>query len=143
MSKALLAIFFMCQKERFCFSRRSACFTLQPLFYKSRSLQQEYYIWCSRYHLFSCLKCTFLCALKSGLILISLDLDVKELISMLADSQGDCSIISSYKLDRTDSICPSRVRAMLASRACRMSTMIGDPLTKTEMKKVTTDQIVF
>lgn len=62
--------------------------------------------------------------------------DVKELISMLADSQGDCSIISSYKLDRTDSICPSRVRAMLASRACRMSTMIGDPLTKAEMKKI-------
>ncbi|TVU29461.1 hypothetical protein EJB05_21027, partial [Eragrostis curvula] len=62
--------------------------------------------------------------------------DVKELISMLADSQGDCSIISSYKLDRTDSVCPSRVRAMLASRACRMSTMIGDPLTKTEMKKI-------
>ncbi|GJN21462.1 hypothetical protein PR202_gb08940 [Eleusine coracana subsp. coracana] len=61
--------------------------------------------------------------------------DVKELISMLADSQGDCSIISSYKLDRTDSVCPSRVRAMLASRACRMSTMIGDPLTKAEMKK--------
>ncbi|KAL6634679.1 hypothetical protein ACP70R_027350 [Stipagrostis hirtigluma subsp. patula] len=62
--------------------------------------------------------------------------DVKELISMLADSQGDCSIISSYKLDRTDSVCPSRVRAMLASRACRMSTMIGDPLTKAEMKKI-------
>jgi DNA mismatch repair protein PMS2 len=55
---------------------------------------------------------------------------------MLADSQGDCSIISSYELDRTDSICPSRVRALLASRACRMSTMIGDPLTKTEMKKI-------
>ncbi|KAG0533658.1 hypothetical protein BDA96_04G211800 [Sorghum bicolor] len=62
--------------------------------------------------------------------------DVKELISMLADSQGDCSIISSYKLDTTDSVCPSRVRAMLASRACRMSTMIGDPLTKAEMKKI-------
>ncbi|XP_066320846.1 DNA mismatch repair protein PMS1-like isoform X1 [Miscanthus floridulus] len=62
--------------------------------------------------------------------------DVKELISMLADSQGDCSIISSYKLDTTDSVCPSRVRAMLASRACRMSTMIGDPLTKVEMKKI-------
>ncbi|KAG8060422.1 hypothetical protein GUJ93_ZPchr0002g24547 [Zizania palustris] len=62
--------------------------------------------------------------------------DVKELISMLADSQGDCSMISSYKLDRTDSICPSRVRAMLASRACRTSTMIGDPLTKAEMKKI-------
>ncbi|KAJ1279757.1 hypothetical protein BS78_04G179800 [Paspalum vaginatum] len=62
--------------------------------------------------------------------------DVKELISMLADSQGDCSIISSYKLDTADSICPSRVRAMLASRACRMSTMIGDPLTNAEMKKI-------
>ncbi|XP_022684296.1 DNA mismatch repair protein PMS1 [Setaria italica] len=62
--------------------------------------------------------------------------DVKELISMLADSQGDCSIISSYKLDKTDSVCPSRVRAMLASRACRMSIMIGDPLTKAEMRKI-------
>jgi DNA mismatch repair protein PMS2 len=58
---------------------------------------------------------------------------------MLADSQGDCSIISSYKLDKTDSVCPSRVRAMLASRACRMSTMIGDPLTKAEMRKVITN----
>ncbi|VAI57956.1 unnamed protein product [Triticum turgidum subsp. durum] len=62
--------------------------------------------------------------------------DVKELICMLSDSQGDCSIISSYKMDTTDSVCPSRVRAMFASRACRMSTMIGDPLTKTEMKKI-------
>jgi DNA mismatch repair protein PMS2 len=62
---------------------------------------------------------------------------------MLADSQGDCSIISSYKLDTTDSVCPSRVRAMLASRACRMSTMIGDPLTKAEMKKVITHSISF
>lgn len=80
---------------------------------------------------------------KHGPILKSLDLDVKELISMLADSQGDCSIISSYKLDTTDSVCPSRVRAMLASRACRMSTMIGDPLTKAEMKKVITHSISF
>jgi DNA mismatch repair protein PMS2 len=70
-------------------------------------------------------------------------LDVKELISMLADSQGDCSIISSYKLDKTDSVCPSRVRAMLASRACRMSTMIGDPLTKAEMRKVITNSVSF
>jgi len=80
---------------------------------------------------------------KHGPILKSLDLDVKELISMLADSQGDCSIISSYKLDTTASVCPSRVRAMLASRACRMSTMIGDPLTKAEMKKVITHSISF
>uniref|UniRef100_A0ACD5YW55 Uncharacterized protein n=1 Tax=Avena sativa TaxID=4498 RepID=A0ACD5YW55_AVESA len=62
--------------------------------------------------------------------------DVKELVSMLSDSQGECSIISSYKADKTVSLCPSRVRAMLASRACRMSTMIGDPLTKVEMKKI-------
>jgi DNA mismatch repair protein PMS2 len=71
-----------------------------------------------------------------NLFSFTLDLDVKELVSMLSDSQGECSIISSYKADKTVSLCPSRVRAMLASRACRMSTMIGDPLTKVEMKKV-------
>ncbi|KAK9086419.1 hypothetical protein Syun_028813 [Stephania yunnanensis] len=62
--------------------------------------------------------------------------DVKELISTLADSQGECSIISSYKMDTTDSICPSRVRAMLASRACRSSVMIGDALGRNEMEKI-------
>lgn len=31
---------------------------------------------------------------------------------------------------------PSRVRAMLASRACRSSIMIGDALSKREMQKV-------
>lgn len=62
--------------------------------------------------------------------------DVKELISSLGDSQGECGIISSYKMDTPDSICPSRVRAMLASRACRSSVMIGDPLGKIEMQKI-------
>lgn len=62
--------------------------------------------------------------------------DVKELIATLADSQGECSMISSYKMDTADSICPPRVRAMLASRACRTSVMIGDPLTKVEMQKI-------
>ncbi|XP_020686889.1 DNA mismatch repair protein PMS1 isoform X1 [Dendrobium catenatum] len=62
--------------------------------------------------------------------------DLKELISTLNDSEGECSIISSYKMDTADSICPSRVRAMLASRACRMSIMIGDTLTKYEMQKI-------
>nr|CAD1821916.1 unnamed protein product [Ananas comosus var. bracteatus] len=62
--------------------------------------------------------------------------DVRELISTLVDGQGDCAIISNYKMDTADSICPSRVRAMLASRACRTSVMIGDPLTKTEMQKI-------
>lgn len=61
---------------------------------------------------------------------------MKDLISTLADSQGDCSIIGSYKLDTSDSVCPSRVRAMLASRACRSSVMVGDPLGKNEMQKV-------
>ncbi|MQM12829.1 hypothetical protein Taro_045743, partial [Colocasia esculenta] len=62
--------------------------------------------------------------------------DVKELISMLSDSQGECSIVSSYRMDTQDSICPPRVRAMLASRACRSSIMIGDPLAKNEMQKI-------
>ncbi|XP_048232709.1 DNA mismatch repair protein PMS1 isoform X2 [Ricinus communis] len=62
--------------------------------------------------------------------------DVKDLISTLADSQGDCSIIGSYKMDKSDSVCPSRVRTMLASRACRSSVMIGDPLGRNEMQKI-------
>ncbi|KAK8925823.1 DNA mismatch repair protein PMS1 [Platanthera zijinensis] len=62
--------------------------------------------------------------------------DLKELISTLADNEDECYIISSYKMDTADSICPSRVRAMFASRACRMSVMIGDPLSKFEMKKI-------
>ncbi|KAE9611525.1 putative DNA mismatch repair protein family [Lupinus albus] len=62
--------------------------------------------------------------------------DVKELISTLSDEHGECSIIGSYKMDTSGSICPSRVRAMLASRACQSSTMIGDPLDRNEMQKV-------
>ncbi|KAL3717594.1 hypothetical protein ACJRO7_009089 [Eucalyptus globulus] len=62
--------------------------------------------------------------------------DVKDLISTLADSQGECSILGSYRSDTISSVCPSRVRAMLASRACRSSVMIGDPLGKSEMQKI-------
>lgn len=62
---------------------------------------------------------------------------MKDLICTLADGQEDCSIIGSYKMDTSDSICPSRVRAMLASRACRTSVMIGDALTRKEMRRVT------
>ncbi|WOL12195.1 DNA mismatch repair protein PMS1 isoform X1 [Canna indica] len=62
--------------------------------------------------------------------------DVKELISILSDSQGESGVMGCYKMDTSDSICPSRVRAMLASRACRTSVMIGDPLTKSEMQKI-------
>ncbi|XP_031280569.1 DNA mismatch repair protein PMS1 [Pistacia vera] len=62
--------------------------------------------------------------------------DVKDLISSLSDSEGECSIISAYKMDSADSVCPSRVRAMLASRACRSSVMIGDALGRNEMQKI-------
>nr|GMD66764.1 DNA mismatch repair protein PMS1 isoform X1 [Ipomoea batatas] len=62
--------------------------------------------------------------------------DVKELISILAGSQEDCHIMLSYRKDTSDSICPPRVRAMLASRACRSSVMIGDPLGRNEMQKI-------
>ncbi|XP_078429747.1 DNA mismatch repair protein isoform X2 [Wolffia australiana] len=62
--------------------------------------------------------------------------DVKELLSILADVEGECSMICSYKMDTQDSLCPSRVRAMLASRACRSSVRIGDPLAKIEMQKI-------
>ncbi|XP_022854684.1 DNA mismatch repair protein PMS1-like [Olea europaea var. sylvestris] len=62
--------------------------------------------------------------------------DVKELISMLSDNHGECSIIGSYRSDTSDSVCPPRVRAMLASRACRSSVMIGDPLGRNEMQKI-------
>lgn len=48
--------------------------------------------------------------------------------------------MSSYKMDTQDSLCPSRVRAMLASRACRSSVMIGDPLGRREMQKVTSSE---
>lgn len=62
--------------------------------------------------------------------------DVKELISTLLDGQGECSLMGTYKMDTTDSVCPSRVRAMLASRACRSSIMIGDALGRNEMHKI-------
>ncbi|KAA8543109.1 hypothetical protein F0562_021396 [Nyssa sinensis] len=62
--------------------------------------------------------------------------DVKELISILSDSQGECLMINSYRKDTADSVCPPRVRAMLASRACRSSVMIGDPLGRNEMQKI-------
>lgn len=62
--------------------------------------------------------------------------DVKELIAILTDGQGECSMIGSYKMDTADSVCPPRVRSMLASRACRSSVMVGDPLARNEMQKV-------
>ncbi|KAL2323640.1 hypothetical protein Fmac_028019 [Flemingia macrophylla] len=64
--------------------------------------------------------------------------DVKELISTLSDGDGyvECSTVGRYKLDSSDSVCPSRVRAMLASRACRSSIMVGDALGRNEMQKI-------
>ncbi|KAL0459661.1 UNVERIFIED_CONTAM: DNA mismatch repair protein PMS1 [Sesamum latifolium] len=62
--------------------------------------------------------------------------DVKELISILSDSHGECSMMGSYRSDTADSVCPPKVRAMLASRACRSSIMIGDSLGRNEMQKI-------
>ncbi|QCE06573.1 DNA mismatch repair protein PMS2 [Vigna unguiculata] len=68
----------------------------------------------------------------------SVPFNVKELISTLCDGDGhmECSIVGSFKLDSSDSICPSRVRSMLASRACRSSIMVGDALGRNEMRKI-------
>lgn len=52
-------------------------------------------------------------------------------------------MIGSYKMDTPDSVCPPRVRAMLASRACRSSVMIGDPLARNEMQKVILSQSII
>ncbi|XP_073054238.1 DNA mismatch repair protein PMS1 isoform X2 [Primulina eburnea] len=62
--------------------------------------------------------------------------DIKELISILSDNHGEYSTIGSYREDSTDSVCPPKVRAMLASRACRSSVMIGDSLGRSEMQKI-------
>ncbi|KAL5543775.1 hypothetical protein UlMin_007559, partial [Ulmus minor] len=61
--------------------------------------------------------------------------DVRDLISNLADNHGECAILGSYRMDTADSVCPSRVRAMLASLACRSSVMIEDALGRNEMQK--------
>lgn len=45
-------------------------------------------------------------------------------------------MIGSYRSDSADSVCPPKVRAMLASRACRSSVMIGDSLGRNDMQKV-------
>ncbi|VFQ73907.1 unnamed protein product [Cuscuta campestris] len=60
--------------------------------------------------------------------------DAKELISILADDGSNAQ--RSYRTDACDSVCPPRVRAMLASRACRTSVMVGDPLDRNEMHKI-------
>lgn len=76
---------------------------------------------------------------------------MQELISILVDepapsiSEYNGSVKCSYPSDNSckkvvsrsvSAICPSRVRAMLASRACRKSVMIGDALSKKSMEIV-------
>lgn len=41
-----------------------------------------------------------------------------------------------YESPNSKDIRPSRVRAMFASRACRKSVMIGDSLTRGQMKRI-------
>nr|KAJ0228430.1 hypothetical protein LSAT_V11C100042400 [Lactuca sativa] len=51
--------------------------------------------------------------------------DVKELISILADSQRECSMMGAYKMHACDSVCPPRVCAMLAIRASRSFALVA------------------
>lgn len=51
--------------------------------------------------------------------------DIDELLFMLQDSSGDNSTCR-----------PSRIRSMLASRACRKSVMVGSPMTRADMRKL-------
>lgn len=55
--------------------------------------------------------------------------DIDELLFML--QEGGTSDVSCM-----DTCRPSRVRAMFASRACRSSVMIGDPLSKSDMRRL-------
>uniref|UniRef100_A0A7I4EEC4 Uncharacterized protein n=1 Tax=Physcomitrium patens TaxID=3218 RepID=A0A7I4EEC4_PHYPA len=72
--------------------------------------------------------------------------DVQELVGILANgtapvakpstTNGTGSQNGSQKGGLLSAIRPSRVRGMLASRACRSSIMIGDALCKKEMEKI-------
>lgn len=54
--------------------------------------------------------------------------EIDELLFMLQEGSGDVKSI--------DMLRPSRVRAMFASRACRSSVMIGDSLSKSDMRRL-------
>ena len=68
--------------------------------------------------------------------------DVQELVGILANESAPVSRANpteqngSQKGGLLSTVRPSRVRGMLASRACRSSIMIGDALCKKEMEKV-------
>lgn len=70
--------------------------------------------------------------------------DVQELVGLLANESAPVARASPTCTEQTESqkggllsaVHPSRVRAMLASRACRSSIMIGDALCKKEMEKI-------
>lgn len=74
--------------------------------------------------------------------------DVQELVGLLANESAPIARNSpgcgSLEQTRSSStIRPSRVRGMLASRACRSSIMIGDALSKKEMEKVGVRSVKF
>ncbi|CAN4091434.1 unnamed protein product [Withania somnifera] len=61
---------------------------------------------------------------------------IAELISVLADCEEECSMMGTYRNDTADSLCPPRVHAMLASRACKSSVVVEDPLDRNELQKI-------
>lgn len=54
--------------------------------------------------------------------------DIDELLFMLQDGTSNASYLATCR--------PSRVRSMFASRACRSSVMIGNALTKSDMRRL-------
>ena len=54
--------------------------------------------------------------------------DIDELLFMLSEMGGDTEM--------TDTLRPTRVRAMFASRACRKSVMIGHSLSRADMARM-------
>jgi hypothetical protein len=64
--------------------------------------------------------------------------DVHELVALLADAPVETGSSSPGAGPVLNAVRPSRVRSMLASRACRSLIMIGDPLDKQQMVKVRT-----
>ena len=63
--------------------------------------------------------------------------DAMELISQLVHLRDEATYeVTGIGARSVQDICPSKVRAMFASRACRASVMIGTALEKSKMKKI-------
>ncbi|GFR41718.1 hypothetical protein Agub_g2469, partial [Astrephomene gubernaculifera] len=62
--------------------------------------------------------------------------DVAELVAMLREGEAAGGGGAGGQRAWEEELRPSRVRAMLASRACRSSVMVGKPLNRGEMRRL-------